>query len=716
MKKQEPNKFSRRGFLKTASLIGGGMVIGFNFFTSCSTDEPLKVVDLSNLDYNEFNAYIQISNSGKVTIFSPNPEIGQGVKTSMPMLIAEELDVPWSDVRVVQGKWDSENYKDQFAGGSEGIKRAWEPLRQTGATAKQMLINAAAIKWGVNANECHVENGVIIHSSGKKLGYGEVAIEAAQLEVPEGLTLKDPKDFKIIGTEKPNVDNPLITTGQPLFGLDYHEDGMVYANVLRPPAFGQGLETIDDTAARTVSGVLDVVTFGDKVAVIAKSTWAAMKGKNLLVATWKERSPLETTQLHNDKMQAILDENNDQIKLTSMRKDGDIEEAFQNADKVIERTFETPFKPHNCLEPMNFFAHVTDEKIRLVGPVQTPEWTANRVAGLLERDISEVQLNLTRMGGGFGRRLYGDFALEAVEISSLINQPVSVVFSREDDMTAGTYRPAVKYKLKASIKDNKITGYHVTEAGITDNMYDLIPNFFPAGSIANYQVDIANYQSNITVGAWRAPVTNFHAVAEQSFFDELAQELSMDPVKLKLDLLDIASQNPEKDRLFDPQRFKDVIELVVEKSNWGESIPNRYQGFSSYFCHNTHVAEVVEIELLEGIPVVKKVFCAIDCGIVVNPLGAINQVKGGIIDGIGTAMFGELTFEEGVPQSNNFHNFRMIRMKETPDIEVHFVQNNISPTGLGEPALPPIGAALNNAIFSATGKRLTKIPFIQHFA
>ena len=716
MKKQQPNKFSRRGFLKTASLVGGGMVIGFNFFTSCSTDEPLEIVDLTKLDYNEFNAYIQISNSGKVTIFSPNPEIGQGVKTSMPMLIAEELDVAWSDVRVVQGKWDSENYKDQFAGGSEGIKRAWEPLRQTGATAKQMLINAAAIKWAVNPSECHVEQGVIIHTSGKKLGYGEVAIEAAKLEVPEGLTLKDPKDFNIIGTEKRNVDNPSITTGKPLYGLDYHEDGMVYANVLRPPAFGKGLESIDDTESRAVSGVIDVITFGDKVAVIATSTWAAMKGKNLLQATWKETSPLESTDLHHQKMFGILDETNLDNKLTSMRKDGNIDTAFEKADKIIERTYETPFKPHNCLEPMNFFAHVTDEKVRLVGPVQTPEWTANRVATLLGRDITEVQLDLTRMGGGFGRRLYGDFALEAAEISKLANLPVSVVFSREDDMTAGTYRPAVKYKLKASIKENKITGYHVTEAGITDNMYDLIPNFFPAGSIENYQVDIANYQSNITVGAWRAPVTNFHAVAEQSFFDELAQELAIDPVKLKLDLLDIASQNPEDDRLFDPERFKGVIELVVEKSNWGKPTPNRFQGFSSYFCHNTHVAEVVEIEMIKGIPVVKKVHCAIDCGIVVNPLGAINQVKGGIIDGIGTAMYGELTFKEGVPQSNNFNNYRMIRMNETPDIEVHFVQNNISPTGLGEPALPPIGAALNNAIFSATGQRLTKIPFMQYFS
>jgi len=337
------------------------------------------------------------------------------------------------------------------------------------------------------------------------------------------------------------------------------------------------------------------------------------------------------------------------------------------------------------------------------------------VARLLERDVSEVSLKMTRMGGGFGRRLYGDFALEAAEISNRIKKPVQVVFSREDDMTAGTYRPAMKYKIEASIKENTLTGYHLKEAGITDNMYDLIPNFFPQGSFENYQVDIANYKSNISVGAWRAPVTNFHAVAEQSFFDELATKLKIDPVQLRKDLIRKAKENPDNLRLYEPDRLIGVMDLVVEKSNWGNPPSGRYQGFASYFCHNTHVAQVAEIEMEQGLPVVKKVYCAIDCGIVVNPLGAINQVKGGIIDGIGSAMYGELKFEEGQPQSQNFHNYRMIRMQETPEIEIHFVQNNIAPTGLGEPALPPIGAAVNNAIFAATGKRLTQIPFIQYF-
>ena len=705
------NGFSRRSFLKSVSLVGGGMLIGFNLFTSCK--EEIKVVkeDLSQLNYNDFNAYIKISNSGKVTLFSPNPEIGQGVKTSMPMLIAEELDVPWKDVYVVQGKMDTEHYKNQFAGGSLGIKRAWLPLRQTGATAKQMLINAAAIRWNVDPQDCSASQGIITNKNGDKLGYGDVAVEAAKLEVPEKYTLKDPKDFKIIGQNTGNVDIDKISTGKALFGLDYTEDNMLYAVIQRPPAFGQKLISFDDTNTRNINGVLDVVKFGDKVAVIGKNTWAAMKGKKALEIKYSSDALLESTSDHDKELFALL--NGDTF--TTMRKDGDVSSAFKQADKIIERTYESPFMPHNCMEPMNFFASVTDENVRLVGPIQTPVGTAMHIAELLKRDFKDIHLEMTRMGGGFGRRLYGDFAVEAALISDKIRKPVKVVFSREDDMTDGIYRPPVKYKMSAAIKDGQITGYHVKEAGLNENMYDLIPNFFPAGSIKNYQVDVAQLKSNITTGAWRAPSTNFHAVAEQSFFDELSLELKKDPTQLRIELINKAKGHNDERIKYSPERLEGVINLVKEKSNWGQSESHVYQGFASYYCHNTHVAEVAEIIIEMGVPIIKKVICAIDCGIVVNPLGALNQVKGGIIDGIGHAMYGELTFENGKPQSDNFDTYRLIRMNETPEIEVHFVQNTIAPTGLGEPALPPVGAAVANAIFAATGKRLTKIPFIKYF-
>ena len=708
MKTSNKISFSRRSFLQTSALASGGMLVGFNLFTACKEDVK-PPVDLSLLDYNDFNAFIKISDEGKVTIFAPNPEIGQGVKTSMPMLIAEELDVAWEDVHVVQGKLDTKNYTRQVAGGSQSLRQGWTPLRQTGATARQMLVNAAAAKWGVSASECKTNKGVITNANGDKLGYGEVVKEAASLEVPEDVTLKDPKDFYIIGQDISNVDIDEIVTGKPLFGLDYKQEGMQYASVLRPPAFGQKLESLDDANARTVNGVNDVIKFGDKIAVLANSTWAAMKGKKALKATWTQDSKAESTAFHDETLLGLL--NGD--KFDTRRKDGDVIKAFAEADQVLERTYETPFVPHNCMEPMNFFANVTTDKIELVGPIQTPAGTAGQVARMLGRDASEVTLEMTRMGGGFGRRLYGDFALEAAEVSHLAKKPVKVIFSREDDMAAGIYRPAIKYRIAASIKDGKLTGYHLKEAAINGNMYGLIPNFFPAGAIENYQVDTANYKSNITTGAWRAPYTNVLASCEQSFFDEIAEAMGVDRIKLHMDLLENVKGTTDERIQYSPERLQGVIKKVVKESNYGKE-KDVYQGFAVYYCHNTHVAEVADIIMDNGVPVVKKVTVAVDCGIVVNPLGAKNQVVGGVIDGIGHSMYGEITFNDGAPQSNNYDSYQLIRMLQTPQVDVHFIENDIAPTGLGEPTLPPVGGAVANAIYKATGKRLTKMPYMNN--
>ena len=488
--------FSRRNFLKTSVLAGGGMLIWFNLLNACKPN-AVPPVDISKLNFNDFNAFIKISEEGYVTIFSTNPEIGQGVKTSMPMIIAEELDVAWDKVNVAQGALDTKNYQRQVAGGSQSIRFGWDALRQTGATAKQMLVNAAAAKWGVAASTCSVTEGIITNSNGDTLGYGDVVKEAAALEVPENVKLKESKDYKIIGQDIKNVDIDKIRTGKPLFGLDYKSEGMVYASVLRPPAFGKKLVSFDDSKARAVNGVIDVIRFGDKIklldgkigftrvtdkiAVIGNSTWAAMKGKKALLAEWADEAKLESTEDHDKELFKILDGN----KFDTRRKDGNITKAFAQADKVIEKTYESPFLPHNCMEPMNFYANVTAEKIHLVGPVQTPAWLSSLVSGMFERKPEEVHVEMTRMGGGFGRRLYSDFALEAAEISDAAKKPVKVVFSREDDMAAGTYRPAIKYRIKASLKDGKITGYHLKEAAINANMYGLIPDFFPAGCIPN---------------------------------------------------------------------------------------------------------------------------------------------------------------------------------------------------------------------------------------
>ncbi len=700
---------SRRSFIRTSALAGGGMLIGFNLFQACKP-EAAPPVDIAQLNFNDFNAFIKIADNGMVTIFSPNPEIGQGVKTSMPMLIAEELDVSWDNVHVVQGALDTKNFTRQVAGGSQSLRHGWEPLRQTGATARQMLINAAATKWGVDASTCKTENGVISNANGDKLGYGDVVKEAAALEVPENVSLKDPKDFKIIGKDASNVDIDEIITGKPLFGLDYKEEGMMYAVVLRPPSFGKKLADFDATETKAIAGVHDVVKFGDKVAVLAKDTWTAMKGKKALKANWTSDSKLESTEEHDKILTGLLNGK----EFNTLREDGDVKKAFTAADQVIERTYESPFLPHNCMEPMNFFADVTAEKVRLVGPIQTPAGTARRVAELLERKPEDVSVEMTRMGGGFGRRLYGDFALEAAEISKLAQKPIKVVYSREDDMGAGIYRPAIKYRISASIKDGKITGYHLKEASINSNMYGLIPNFFPAGAVENYKVDVASYDSKITTGAWRAPYTNFLSFAEQSFFDEVAEILEIDRIKLRLDLLQKVKGTTDERIQYSPERLENVIKVAVDKSGWGKAKEGVYQGFSAYYCHNTHVAEVAEVVLENDNPVVKKVICVVDCGIVVNPLGAKNQIEGGVIDGVGHAMYGDFSFKDGEPQDKNFNTYRLIRMNETPVVETHFIESDIAPTGLGEPTLPPAGAAVANAIKAAKGIRLYKQPFIKH--
>ncbi|MGY8970983.1 MAG: molybdopterin cofactor-binding domain-containing protein [Flavobacteriales bacterium] len=708
MKSQNKSlNFSRRNFLKTSVLAGGGMLIGFNLLSACRP-EAIVPVDISKLNFNDFNAFIKISEEGYVTIFSPNPEIGQGVKTSMPMIIAEELDVSWDKVSVAQGLYDPVNYQRQVAGGSQSIRFGWDALRQTGATTKQMLVNAAAAKWSVEASTCSASQGIITNANGDTLGYGEVVKEAAILEIPENVSLKESKDYNIIGQDIKNVDIHKIITGKPLFGLDYISEGMVYASVLRPPAFGKKLASFDDRITKGINGVLEVVKFGNKIAVLGSNTWAAMKGKKALVAEWKNDAKLESTKDHDTELFKILNGKKFEIN----REDGNVESAFRNADKIIERTYESPFLPHNCMEPMNFYAHVTPEKVHLVGPIQTPAWTASKISKLLNRKPEEIHLEMTRMGGGFGRRLYGDFAEEAAQISNITKKPIKVVFSREDDMTAGTYRPAIKYRIKASIKDGKITGYHLKEAAINGNMYGLIANFFPAGCIPNYKVSTANYKSKITTGAWRAPYTNFLAFAEQSFFNELATELDKDHPSLLIELLQNVKGTKDERIQYSPERMEETIKLAVKKSNWGNTTEGTYQGFSAYYSHNTHVAEVADIVMKNGMPLVKKVTVAVDCGIVVNPLGAKNQVEGGVIDGIGHAMYGDFSFKEGTPQAVNFDNYRLIRMQETPEVSTHFVESGLSPTGLGEPGLPPAGGAVANAIHTATGERLLKQPFI----
>ena len=738
-------QMGRRAFIKNTSLASGGLVLGFSMLNSCKPKDAEKMVAREMPEeWFEINAYLRIGDNGLVTIMSPNPEFGQGVITSMPMIVADELDVDWQDVLVEQANFDQEDYGWQFTGGSQGIRRRWEGLRMAGATAKQMLIAAAAETWQVPASEITVSGGMLSHAaSDKSAGYGEMASVAAKLEVPEEVTLKEVKDFTIIGTSKKSVENRKIVTGKPLFGLDYQFDDALVAMVVHPPAFGLQLKSFDGSQIKSMPGIVDVFkiktledsftrgyfdtnAFTDLVAIVGKTTWEVMNAKKQLNVDWEPiadskfkmdrfgtemevdvPSGLESTEDHYAQMNEVAERSS-----TTTRKDGNPEEVFKTAAKIIERSYSCPFLAHNCMEPMNFFAHVTDEGAKLAGPLQAPVLTAPTVAARLGMPVENIDIELTRMGGGFGRRAYGHYAVEAALISREAKAPVKLVYTREDDMTCGIYRPSYRADYKAALdENNNLVAFHVKAGGIPET--PLFANRFPAGAVDNYLAQQWEINSNITIGAFRAPRSNFMAGVEQAFLDEVAEAAGKDPIEFRLELLQRAKNNPVgEENEYDPERLAGVVKLGREKSNWPQAPPGTHRGVSAYFCHNSYAAHVVDVTMDGNTPKVEKVVCAIDCGIVINPDAAANMAEGAIVDGVGNAMYGNLSFTDGKPDQNNFDRYKIIRHSEAPkNIEIHFVQNEIDPTGLGEPPFPPVFGALANAIYKATGRRHYHQPF-----
>lgn len=700
------NKNSRRKFLKMSALSGGGLLLGFSWF-SAEAKAPVIINDAGIAGNLGFNSYLSIATDGTITILSPNPELGQNIMTSFPMIVAEELDADWTKVKVVQAALDSKNFDRQVTGGSGAVPHSWKLLRNAGATARQMLVQAAAKRWNVSPEECTANNGFVIHSnSGKKLSFGELAEEASKISVPTDIKLKDRKDFKLIGKEIKNVANNDIVTGKGLFGLDFHREGMLYAMIQRPQAFGMKIKSVDAAAAKALPGIIDVVTFSNNVAVVGKSTWEVMKARKALKIDYEKDGNIESTADHNKLFKTLLEAGTPTVR----RKDGDVEAAFKSAAKIVKSEYQCPFLSHSPMEPMNFFAHVRPDGVELVGPTQTPASARTATSKLLNIPEEKITLSITRLGGGFGRRLKTDYVTEAAELSSLIKAPVKVIWSREDDMTGGSYRPAVRYRFEAALDARgNLTGYKLRGVGINSGNPTREDNF-PSGAVDNLLIDSVEHESPITTGAWRAPITNFLAFAEQSFLDEVAHAAGKDPVKFRLELLQKAKKTPVGEIKYDIDRMEGVTKLVAEKSGWGTK-KGVSQGFSVYFSHRSYVAQVCEVAMKAGKPSIKKVYAASDCGQVVNLSGARQQVMGGIVDGLGHAMYSKLTFKDGVPEQKNFDTYRLIRMKEIPEIETYFVDNGIDPTGLGEPALPPTGGAVANAIFAATGKRVKNQPF-----
>ena len=737
------NKLNRRSFLKVSALAGGGMILSFNWLAGCKPNSS-EILDMPK-EWFRLNGYIKIGENGLITIMSPNPEGGQNVKTSMPMIVAEELDAVWKNVRVEQAPLDTENFTRQFIGGSQAIRIGWNALRTAGATARQLLINAAADEWKVPASEISTDSGFLIHiQSGKRAHFGEMASLATTLPIPGNVELKKVDQFKIIGSSQKNVDIQKIITGKPLFGIDYNKEGSLIAMIIHPPSFGMKLKSFDATEASKMPGIrgvfeikslrddyvrtfFDTVTFTDLIAVVGTSTWEVLNAKKAIQAEYEPISAYvekrdrfgseenrivpagqENTESQAEKMRVAS------LKPQELRRDGNPEEAFKKASKVIEKTYTGPFLAHNCMEPMNFFAHVQGDKVECAGPLQKPELTEQALSVRLGIPVENIHIEMTRLGGGYGRRSYAHWLIEAAVISQKLNTPIKLIYTREDDMTSGIYRSRYQATYRAALdENNQLIGIHINAGGLPEN--PIYPDRFPAGAVENYLAEGWEVPSNITTGSFRAPRSNFMAAAEQSFLDEVAEVAGKDPIEFRLELLEKAKKNPAgKNNDYDPARYAEVIKLAREKSDWATNKEGIAKGFSAYFCHNSYAAQVLELKMENGQPLIEKVVSAVDCGIVVNPDAAKNLCEGAVVDGIGTALFGELTFEEGKPSKSNFDQYRMIRMKEAPKIiETYFVDNQIDPTGLGEPAYPPVFAALANSLYQGTGQRFYEQPFFK---
>jgi isoquinoline 1-oxidoreductase beta subunit len=715
---------SRRLFLKTGAAAGGGLLLSFNLPGLGQAQAGAAL-----------SAYVRIAPDGVVTIAAKVPEVGQGIKTSLPMMIAEELDVDWSAVRIEQAIADGKVYGRQVAGGSQATNLEWEPMRRVGATGRAMLIAAAAARWNLPAADLATEPGFVVHrASNRRLAYGALASDAAKLTAPDpaGLTLKDPKAFRIIGKALPQSDTPAIVTGQPLFGIDVRVPGMLYATFFKAPVFGAKVAKVDLAPAKAVKGVRDAfvveggTTFNglvSGVAVVADSWWAARKGRDALEVTWAEHP---TSAQSSAGFAAKAAELAKQPPHRNLRKDGDVDTALRGAAKVVSAAYAYPFIAHAPLEPQNCTAQVKDGKVEIWAPTQNPEPGRKLVAAALGVAESDITIHLVRGGGGFGRRLMNDYMVEAAWIAKTVGAPVKLLWTREDDTQHDFYRPAGFHNLTAGLDakgDLVAWRNHFVTFGEGETFAPsagMNATQFPARAVDNYSLDVSVMPLGVPTGPLRAPGNNAFGFVIQGFVDELAHAAGEDPVAFRRRLLGPPRLlgEPGQGDSFDTGRMRGVLDLVAEKSGWGRKTPKGVGlGVSCHYSHLGYVAVVMEVAVAQGQVKIHKVWAAVDVGRqIVNPSGAEHQVQGSILDAIGSTMGQAITIENGAAVESNFGDFPLLRFADAPDVEVHFHITDNKPTGLGEPALPPAPAALVNAIFAATGKRIRSLPIAGQLA
>jgi isoquinoline 1-oxidoreductase subunit beta len=698
-------QISRRSFLKIAGGVGTGLTLGISL--GCTENTSNNAFEAAIFTP---NAWLNIDNSGGIVIFVDKSEMGQGVMTSMPMLVAEELEVDFAEIEVRMAPISPE-FGNRTTAGSHSIRHGWVRLREVGAAARQMLISAAARAWGVPDSECKARLGHVMHDrSQRRISYAELAEPAARLEVPETITLKPVSEFRLIGKSTARVDIGEKIDGSAVFGIDVQLPGLLSAAIRHCPVFGGKVASLDSSATLKIPGVKEVVQLGEAVAVVANDYWTASKGLDALQIEWQESPDKANSSASiQQSLYAALEQQGDVVRET-----GDINHSLQSAASIVEAVYELPFQAHATMEPMCCTAHVQDGICEIWAPTQHPG-KALDVAGrqvlsepalimekvkrrLFNEPLDSVKLNLTYLGGGFGRRLNQDFVVEAVKISQAVQAPVKLIWSREEDMQHDFYHPMNVHRLRAGLDHNgrpvawshHAAGPHMKAKGAADLPYNI-----PAIQVVTNRIN-----NPIPIGNWRSVHNHYNAFVTECFIDELAAAGGQDPLELRLQLL------------ADSPRHKAVLERAAQAASWGKSMPDdRAQGLAFHYSFGAYTAQVMELSVADSGKIrVHKVVCAIDCGIAVNPDTIKAQIEGAVAWGLTAALKSEITLANGRVEQSNFHDNPLLRINEMPVVETIIIPSNEKPGGVGEPGVPPVAPALANAVYRATGVRVRSLP------